>query len=141
MQPECLSDIFAAVWPTSNFSHALPVLQELARTAFAAYGGDLEEKPELYEARSVLLHADRLNMPVVLTIGEEDPLIPVATAEHFRDTMKTCGVRSELCLYEGAAHGLFLARGVDLFLEEDFGQLQSLRISHRTASRTRRTPS
>lgn len=55
-----------------------PVLQELARVVFEAYGGNLEEKSELYEARSVLAHADRLTMPVVLTMGECDALIPVA---------------------------------------------------------------
>ncbi len=53
------------------------MLQNLARVVFAAYGGSPEEKPELYEARSVLRHADRLTMPVVLTMGENDALIPV----------------------------------------------------------------
>jgi pimeloyl-ACP methyl ester carboxylesterase len=56
---------------------ALPVLQQLAATAFAAYGGTPEERPELYRARSVLAHTDRLTMPVVLTMGERDALIPV----------------------------------------------------------------
>jgi pimeloyl-ACP methyl ester carboxylesterase len=55
----------------------IPVLQQLAATVFAAYGGTPEEKPELYQARSVLAHADRLTMPVVLTMGEHDALIPV----------------------------------------------------------------
>lgn len=55
-----------------------PILQNLARSAFGAYGGTLEEKPELYEARSVLRHADKLTMPIVLTMGENDALIPVA---------------------------------------------------------------
>ena len=33
---------------------------------------------DLYEARSVLAHADRLmRMPIVLTMGEKDTLIPV----------------------------------------------------------------
>lgn len=56
----------------------LPVLQNLARDCFAAYGGTLEERPELYRERSVLAHADRLTMPIVLTMGECDALIPVA---------------------------------------------------------------
>jgi pimeloyl-ACP methyl ester carboxylesterase len=55
----------------------LPVLRQLAATVFAAYGGTPEEKPDLYQARSVLAHADRLTMPVVLTMGENDALIPV----------------------------------------------------------------
>ena len=53
------------------------VLQKLARTTFEKYGGSLEEKPELYAARSVLQHLDRLTMPIVLTMGECDAVIPV----------------------------------------------------------------
>ncbi|MHC4883663.1 MAG: alpha/beta hydrolase family protein [Planctomycetota bacterium] len=45
--------------------------------------------------------------PTLVLLGTEDDLIPVATAEDFRDTMRTCGVRSELCLYERAKHGFF----------------------------------
>jgi len=65
-----------------------PVLQRLAKTVFAAYGGTLEEKPDLYRARSVLAHTDRLTMPVILTMGEADPLIPVAETRKIAAAMK-----------------------------------------------------
>jgi pimeloyl-ACP methyl ester carboxylesterase len=65
-----------------------PVLQKLAKTVFAAYGGTLEEKPDLYRARSVLAHTDRLTMPVILTMGEADPLIPVAETRKIAAAMK-----------------------------------------------------
>lgn len=65
-----------------------PVLQKLVQTVFAAYGGSLEEKPELYRARSVLAHADKLTMPVILTMGEDDPLIPVAETRKIAVAMK-----------------------------------------------------
>jgi pimeloyl-ACP methyl ester carboxylesterase len=67
---------------------AIPVLQQLAETAFSAYGGTPEEKPELYEARSVLRHADRLTMPVVLTMGEADALIPVVETRKIASAMQ-----------------------------------------------------
>lgn len=54
------------------------VLQELAECVFQAYGGPPEVNPEPYAARSVLAHAARLTMPIVLTMGGADPLIPVA---------------------------------------------------------------
>lgn len=57
---------------------AIPVLRELSEAIFTAYGGTPEENPEPYAARSVLARADRLTMPVVLTVGERDPLTPVA---------------------------------------------------------------
>lgn len=65
-----------------------PVLQKLANTVFAAYGGTPEEKPELYRARSVLAHTGRLTMPVILTIGEKDSLIPVAETRKIAAAMK-----------------------------------------------------
>ncbi|MFA6563710.1 MAG: alpha/beta fold hydrolase [Verrucomicrobiia bacterium] len=65
-----------------------PVLQKLAKTVFAAYGGTPEEKPDLYRARSVLAHADRLTMPIILTMGENDALIPVAETRKIAAAMK-----------------------------------------------------
>ena len=71
-----MCDIFARL----DFARKspLPVLQKLANTTFAAYGGTLEELPEVYRQRSVLANADKLTMPIVLTMGEKDALIPVA---------------------------------------------------------------
>lgn len=64
------------------------LLQELARTVFAAYGGPPEARPELYEARSVLAHADRLTMPVVLSMGERDSLIPVGETRKIAEALR-----------------------------------------------------
>jgi pimeloyl-ACP methyl ester carboxylesterase len=65
-----------------------PVLQKLVQTVFAAYGGSPAEKPELYRSRSVLANADKLTIPVVLTMGENDPLIPVAETRKIAAAMK-----------------------------------------------------
>jgi len=65
-----------------------PVLQELAKTVFSAYGGTPEEKPHLYEDRSVLAHTDRLTMPIILTMGENDALIPVKETRKIATAMK-----------------------------------------------------
>ena len=64
------------------------MLQDLAATVFRAYGGTPEEKPHLYEARSVLAHTDRLTMPIVLTMGENDHLIPVVETRKIAAAMK-----------------------------------------------------
>ena len=45
--------------------------------------------------------------PAIVFLGSEDKLIPVSTAEKFRDDMKAAGLRSELHIYEGAPHGFF----------------------------------
>lgn len=54
------------------------VLQELFRVTVEAYGATPEQQPGLYQQRSVLTNADKLTMPIILTMGESDALIPVA---------------------------------------------------------------
>jgi pimeloyl-ACP methyl ester carboxylesterase len=91
-----------------------PALQELAATVFAAYGGSPDEKPELYEPRSVLAHADRLTMPVVLTMGECDAVIPV---EETRKIAAAMAGRNNFTYVEvpGGAHDA--AQWVDVDLD------------------------
>ena len=45
--------------------------------------------------------------PTIVFLGTKDKLIPVKTAEAYRDKMKSLGIKSELKLYEGEAHGFF----------------------------------
>lgn len=45
--------------------------------------------------------------PAIVFLGTKDALIPVAIAEKFDADMKAAGVKSELHLYEGQAHGFF----------------------------------
>lgn len=45
--------------------------------------------------------------PAIVFLGREDKLIPVATAEAFKQKMLDVGSRSELHLYDGAPHGFF----------------------------------
>ena len=78
-----------------------PVLQELAKTVFSAYGGTPEEKPHLYEERSVLANIDKLTMPIILTMGENDSLIPVAETRKIAAAMK--GKRN--FVYHEVPHG------------------------------------
>lgn len=81
-----MCDIFARL----EFAEASdnPVLQELARTVYAAYGGSPAELPDVYRARSVLEHPERLTMPVVLTIGECDALIPAAETRKIAEALR-----------------------------------------------------
>ncbi len=64
------------------------VLQNLAKCVFDAYGATPEEQPKPYLDRSVLAHVDRLSMPVVLTMGEKDSLIPVAETRKIASAMR-----------------------------------------------------
>jgi acetyl esterase len=45
--------------------------------------------------------------PTIVFLGDQDSLIPVSTAEKFRDRMRELGNRSELLVYPGQPHGFF----------------------------------
>lgn len=64
------------------------ILQKIAKVVFESYGGNLEEKPELYRSRSILANIDKLTMPIVLAMGEADPLIPVNETRKIEEAMK-----------------------------------------------------
>lgn len=48
--------------------------------------------------------------PTIVFLGSEDQLIPVSTAQKFRDTQEKLGIKSELHIYEGEPHGFFNLR-------------------------------
>ncbi|HUF62988.1 MAG TPA: alpha/beta hydrolase [Verrucomicrobiales bacterium] len=45
--------------------------------------------------------------PTIVFLGADDHVLPVATAERFRDRMKSAGSRCDLRLYAGQRHGFF----------------------------------
>lgn len=45
--------------------------------------------------------------PSIVFLGDQDKLVPVATAESFRDSLVALGVKSQLIVYKGATHGFF----------------------------------
>lgn len=45
--------------------------------------------------------------PAIVFLGENDALIPVATAEHFQQLSQNAGLVSELVKYPGQSHGFF----------------------------------
>ena len=69
------------------------------------FGHDRVKK--YWEKISPMHNLDKSTPPTIVFLGTKDKLIPVATAEKYRDLMKKAGVRSELFLYEGQPHGFF----------------------------------
>jgi acetyl esterase/lipase len=66
-----------------------------------------ERYPEFSPAHNV----SRDDPPMILFLGSQDKLIPVATVERLKKNMEGAGVRCELRIYEGQGHGFFNARG------------------------------
>jgi acetyl esterase len=60
-----------------------------------------------YQEISPIHNIGRHTPPTIVFLGTKDNLIPVKTAESFRDQMNALGIKSELKLYDGATHGFF----------------------------------
>lgn len=69
------------------------------------YGNDRVK--DYWRQISPLHNLSKETPPTIVFLGTKDKLIPVATAESYRDKMKSLGGDCELHLYEGAAHGFF----------------------------------
>jgi len=57
--------------------------------------------------------------PAIVFLGTKDDLIPLPTAEKFREAMTAAGLKSELHLYPDKTHGFFNERkgGTEVFLD------------------------
>jgi dienelactone hydrolase len=67
--------------------------------------GPLPEARELYESRAPLSHVEDVSCPVLLLQGLDDPVVPPAQAELFRDAMVRNGIPHAYRAYEGESHG------------------------------------
>ncbi|QEG40043.1 alpha/beta hydrolase [Roseimaritima ulvae] len=60
-----------------------------------------------YDEFSPAHNLSRDDPPSIVFLGSADNLIPVSTAEKFRDDCKALGIDSELHVYQGQPHGFF----------------------------------
>ena len=65
------------------------------------------EMKKRYQEISPLHNIDSTSPNTLFILGTEDPLIPVETAEDFRNRMVRNGVSCELHLFKGAGHPIF----------------------------------
>ena len=67
--------------------------------------GPLPEARALYDERAPLNNVDGLSCPVLLLQGLDDPIVPPAQAELFRDALVAKGLPHAYRPYEGESHG------------------------------------
>ncbi|THG32875.1 S9 family peptidase [Naasia lichenicola] len=67
--------------------------------------GPLPEAQAIYDERSPLNHIDRLSTPVLLLQGLDDPVVPPAQSERFRDGLLAKGIPHAYVAFEGESHG------------------------------------
>jgi len=76
-------------------------LQALDRTLF---GGGPEEKPELFAERSPITHVGKVQVPVLLMVGENDTRCPLQQVLNYADRLAALGKEFELDRFD-AGHG------------------------------------
>jgi dipeptidyl aminopeptidase/acylaminoacyl peptidase len=88
--------------------------------------GPLPEAEPAWVDRSPVTHADRLDRPVLLLQGLNDPVVPPQQAQRFLDALATRGVAHAYLAFEGEAHGFRRAETVVAALEAElsfYGQV------------------
>lgn len=89
----------------SSKSEALLLFNPVYDNGPDGYGHD--RVTEWFPAISPAHNITKGDPPTIVFLGSEDKLIPVSTAEKFRDDQKALGIKSELHVYEGEPHGFF----------------------------------
>lgn len=67
--------------------------------------GPYPERKDLYEARSPLLHAARISVPVIFFQGDEDLVVPPSQTELMVDALRAKGTSVEYILFACEQHG------------------------------------
>jgi dipeptidyl aminopeptidase/acylaminoacyl peptidase len=89
---------FAALHPdlvdgvcSLNGTANLVAYERFLEAIAASFGGTKEEVPEEYRKRSAELHAEALSMPVALTTGGRDDIVPPESVLRLHDTLEARG--------------------------------------------------
>ena len=88
--------------------------------------GDPDEHPGIFAERSPITHADAVSVPVLLLQGSDDPVVPPAQSEVFRDVLVEKGIAHAYLVYEGEQHGFRRADSMIAALEAElsfYGQV------------------
>jgi acetyl esterase/lipase len=85
--------------------NALVLFNPVFDNSEQGYGYDRVK--DYWKAFSPMHNIDKETPPTIVFLGTKDKLIPVATAEDYKQRMETAGVRCDLHPYEDQPHGFF----------------------------------
>ena len=81
--------------------------------------GPYPERQELYEQRSPIFSAERLNCPVIFLQGLEDKIVPPNQAERMVEALRSRGVPVAYLAFEGEQHGFRMAANIQRATEAE----------------------
>jgi dipeptidyl aminopeptidase/acylaminoacyl peptidase len=67
--------------------------------------GSARDEREMLEKVSPYLHADRIKIPMLIAMGEDDRRVPIDHGERMHKALLTAGVKHDYVIYPGEAHG------------------------------------
>jgi acetyl esterase len=73
----------------------------------SAEGYGYDRVKDYWEDFSPMHNIDENTPPTIVFLGDQDKLIPTATAEKYKKLMEDKGGRCDLHIYEGEGHGFF----------------------------------
>ena len=74
-------------------------------TDFKRYVGDKDRDREQFEKTSPAKNADKIKVPVLLAMGQDDQRVPLIHGDTMRAAMEKAGKPIEYVVYSGEAHG------------------------------------
>lgn len=74
--------------------------------------GPLPEQRDVYRERSPITHVDRIDVPLLVLQGSEDPVVPPAQSRMIVEALRAKGVECEYVELAGEAHGFRRADSV-----------------------------
>lgn len=80
--------------------------------------GPYPARKDLYDERSPLTYAEKLNTPLIIFQGADDKVVPPSQSEAFRDVCVKKGIKHKYFLFEGEGHGFTKAESIITSLEE-----------------------
>lgn len=80
--------------------------------------GPYPQRKDLYEERSPLTHAEKLNTPLIIFQGMDDKVVPPSQSEAFRDVCVRKGIKHKYFAFQGEGHGFVKAESIITSLKE-----------------------
>ncbi len=114
-------DTFAAavdlVGPSNlvSFMRSFPPQWETRKYRFWLRGGDPRSEVELLEERSPYHHADRIEVPLLIAHGANDPRVKQAESDQIVERLRERGIPHRYLVFEDEGHGFARPENLETF--------------------------
>ena len=109
----------ASYYGISNLEMIAKVTDKLEAQYAELLVGPYPAASKLFRARSPLFHAGRIDCPIILFQGTEDPVVPPKQARVMIDALDAGGLPHAYEFYEGESHGFRKASSITGSLQEE----------------------